>query len=106
MPVSYPVKLTAVGTARYTDAMSASVALSSTPDSGVALPDTADYAVIILGAQAAYVNFDATAADSNDVLWPVSTPLEVNGQRKLLEDFRAIEATASAALYVQYFTSR
>ena len=115
MSLAIPPSLRQVGAATYGAALSAAVALSDTPDSGVVLPGypsgnvagaqgaPANYALLRATTQDVHLEWDGTDATTDSFLLPKDVVLELNNARTLLVNMSMLEAADSAVVYITYF---
>ena len=83
--------------------IAAATELTDTPDQGIALPASADTAIIYVSGQAVHMSFDGGAATTADALYPVSNFLVMENNRDALVGMSVIESAASGRLDVWYY---
>ncbi len=103
--IACPPEWIPVGTAVFENALSAAAELTDTPDSGVALPATANTAVIYVTAQPVYWETDGTAATSSQPKIPINQCIMLENQRTTLVNSSFLESAASGRLDIWYFKS-
>ena len=100
--MTLPAEWQPIGNAVFSTVSSA-VELTDTPDSGIALPITADTAIIYFSGDDIHVSFDLGAATTSDAKYPQSNFMILENNRTALVGFSAIEASASGRLDIWYY---
>jgi len=100
--MTVPAEWEPIGNAVFSTVSSA-IELTDTPDSGIAMPVSADTAIIYISTKGVHISYDTGTATTGDALYPASNFIVMENNRTALVGFSAVESAASARIDVWYF---